>query len=134
MLKSSTLASEYLTLASQCRTENQLNKLHINIERLFAPLEIGYIAELAKVQQLPPLSSRWLDKISSFSPGIFDSPQRFRRHSLSENVLLFQDTDQDAAEKSLLVAFCGNGHRLGMPISVFLQCLDFTRMGRRASA
>ena len=124
MLKSTTLASKYLALTSRCRTENQLNKLHIDIERLFAPLEICSIADLAKVQQLPPQSGRWLDKISSFSPGIFDSPQRFSRQHLSENVLLFQDTNQDATEKSLLVAFCGNGHRLQMPISLFLQCLD----------
>jgi hypothetical protein len=124
MLESSTLTLEYLTLASQCRTQNQLNKLHIGLENLLAPSEFGYFADLARRQELPARSYPWLVRIASLSPGIFDAPQRFGRRALSENILLYQDTSRDAADKSLLVAFCGNGRRLGLPTSVFLQCLD----------
>ena len=122
MLISSTLATEYLTLASQCRTVNQFNKLHIRLEKHLAPAEIGYLAGL-DVQQLPSLTYEWLRKLASFSPGMIDSPQRFERQPLSEHAVLYKDPDWDEGEKSLLLAFCGNGGRLGMPTSVFLQCL-----------
>jgi hypothetical protein len=126
MLKSSILVSQYFTLASQCRSQNQSNKLHIDLENLLAPGELIQIADLAKTQQLPPSSCRWLESIERFSPELFDSPQRYRRRALCEceHVLIYQDPDRDAASKSLLVAFAGNGRRLGMPTSVFLQCLD----------
>jgi hypothetical protein len=124
MLTSSTLATEYLTLASQCRTVNQFNKLHIRLEKLLAPSEIGYLSGLGDIQQLPSLTYEWLRKLAGFSPGIIDSPQRFKRQPLSEHIVLYQDPDCDEVEKSLLIAFCGNGGRLGMPISVFLQCLS----------
>src|SRR6478672_5183605 len=84
VLTSSTLATEYLTLASQCRTVNQFNKLHIRLEKFLAPAEIGYLAGLGDIQQLPSLTHEWLRKLASFSPGIIDSPQRFKRQPLSE--------------------------------------------------
>jgi hypothetical protein len=124
MLESSTLASEYLTLASQCRTQNQFNKLHIGLENLLAPAEFGYFADLATRQGLPALSYPWLVRIADLSPGVFDSPQQFSRSILSKNVLLYRDASRDVAEKSLLVVFCGNGQSPGMPTSAFLQSLD----------
>ena len=123
-LKSRTLASDYVALASQCRTPNKLDALHIGFENLLAPAEFTYLADLARRQELPGASYPWLGKIADFSSGVFECPQRFGRSALSEHVLLYRDPETDPGQKSLLVAFCGNGRRLGMPTPVFLQCLD----------
>jgi hypothetical protein len=124
MLASSTSASEYLALVSECRTQNKLNKLHIGLENILAPSEFGYLADLARSQQLPGRSYPWLVRMAALSPGIFESPQGFRRRALSQNVLVYEDPSRHDADKSLLVAFGGNCGRLGMPASVFLQCID----------
>ena len=38
--------------------------------------------------------------------------------------MLYEDPTKDRSEKNLLIAFCGNGGRLGMPIAIFLQHLN----------
>lgn len=124
MLATSPSATDYLPLALQCRTQNEFNKLHIQLENILAPVEFTHFADLAGKQLLPERSCAWLKKIEGLSPGLFDAPQAFTRRSLSENVLLYQDPRREAADKSLLVGFAGDARRLMVPISVFLQCLD----------
>lgn len=124
MLAALTRAEEYLPLALQCRTENQFNLLHIQLENILSPGELTYFVELAETQQLPRQTCDWLRKIAGLSPGLFHSPQGFRRQALADNVLFYQDSGRDVSEKTLLVGFSGNARRLMMPISVFLQCLD----------
>jgi hypothetical protein len=124
LLAASTSTSDYLALASQCRSRNQFNRLHIALENILAPVEFGYFADLAARQQLPAAGYPWLVRIADLCPDLFVSPQPFGRRVLSENVLLYQDPSREAADKRLLVAFAGDGRRLMMPVAVFLQCLD----------
>jgi hypothetical protein len=124
MFNDSSVASGYLDLASQCRSENQLNRLHIQLEVILTPREMRSLADLPPLHPLSVLSGRWLEKIENFSPGILTSPQQFNRRVLAKNVMLYQDPEVGPSRKSLLVGFTGNGRRLGLPISVLLQCLD----------
>jgi hypothetical protein len=118
-------AFDYLKLASRCRTQNEFNRLHIGLENVLVPLELAYIAMLAKTSEIPEPSRLWLQRIGrKWTPEMFDTPQRYERRSFSRHVILYQNPERDVRNKGLLVAFSGNGRRMMMPISVFLQFLD----------
>jgi hypothetical protein len=117
-------ATNYLKLAWRCQTQNEFNRLHIELENICTPLELAGIAELAKSSKIPEPSRLWLEKIGKWTPGIFDAPQRFECHSFSAHVTLYQDPERSVRDKGLLVAFAGNARRLMMPVSVFLQFVE----------
>jgi len=124
MLTTSSQPSDYLPLASRCRSKNEFNLLHIAFENILAPAEFGYFTDLVATQQLPQQTYEWLRKIWGLSPGIYDCPQRFQRAVLADNVLLYRDPAANHTQKTLLIGFTGNARRLMMPIAMFLQCLD----------
>jgi hypothetical protein len=118
---------DYLKLASRCRTQNQFNHLHIELENICTPLELVGIAELAKTSKIPKPSHLWLEKIGKWAPELFKAPQRYERRSFSSQVILYQNPERNVREKGLLVAFSTEARRLMMPISVFLQYVDSRR-------
>lgn len=124
MLTTSSQASEYLPLALRCSSKNEFNQLHIAFENILAPIEFSHFMDLVLTQQLPQRTYEWLRKVAELSPGLYDSPQGFRRETLAENVVFYRDPSEDASAKSLLIGFAGNARRLMMPIAIFLQCLD----------
>jgi hypothetical protein len=124
VLSASTLASNYPVLAGQCRTQNQFNRLHIDLENILAPAELGYLARLAADRALPEMSYSWLQRLKGLSPDLLDEPRPFHRTGLADTVTLYRDQSREPAGKGLLVAFTGGSRRLMMPVSVFLQHLD----------
>ena len=124
MLNTSSQPSEYLPLALRCRSKNEFNLLHIAFENILAPIEFTYFMDLVATQQLPKQTYDWLRKFAGLSPGLYDSPQGFKRDALAENMLLYRNPTENAGGKTLLVGFAGNARRLMMPIAIFLQCLD----------
>ena len=124
MLRASISTADYFTLAAECRTQNQFNKLHIHYENILAPLEFAHFARLSAERGFHEWSRIWLRKIGTLSPGLFEAPKGFSREPLSENILLYRDRSVAAAGKTLLIGFAGNARRLMLPISVFLQCLN----------
>ena len=124
MLAIPTSTPDYIALTSQCRTQNQFNGLHIDLENLVTPIEISSLARVAQSRQLPKPVYPWLEKLARLSPGLLDSPQRFERTALSENLFFYRDPRKDAGHKRLLVGFTGGARRLMMPIAIFLQALD----------
>ena len=115
---------DYADLARQCRTRNQFNRLHIDLERLLTPEEIFALGRLALATALPKPTQAWLKDLRGLSPEMFVAPTLFSRLEISETVSLYRDGTLSRSEKSLLVAFTGNYRRLMMPIAVFLQSLD----------
>lgn len=113
--------ADYLTLASQCQTQNEFNRLHIDLENVLTPLEIANVARLAN---LPQTSVRWLEKIRDLCPELIHEPKRFERRRLSDRITAYEGSDLEPAERDLLVAFGGNAERLMVPVSVFLQFFD----------
>jgi hypothetical protein len=124
IVSASTSASDYSTLVAQCHTQNQFNRLHIDLESILAPAEIGDLAQLAGDRGLPTLSHDWLQRLKDLSPSLFDAPRPFQRVALTDTLLLYRDPRREPTEKSLLVAFTGGSRRLLLPISVILQHLD----------
>lgn len=113
---------DYLTLVEPCRTTNEFNRLHIDLERFLAPLEIAHIAKRAG--RLPRDSLSWLDRLRSLSPAVLDAPQLYERRVLTEHVSIYQQPRFLGSSKQLLVAFTGNKGLLMLPLAVFLQVLD----------
>lgn len=113
---------DYFALARPCRTTNEFNRLHIDLERYLAPLEIAHIAKGA--EKLSRDSRSWLERIRSLSPALLDVPQHYRRRVLTEHISIYQQPNYLGPRKQLLVAFTGNKGRLMLPLAVFLQILD----------
>lgn len=135
------MIDEYRRLLAQCPTINQVNRLHISLESLFTPTELLFMWDLVCVRsdfwtRIEPLNDRidpaslrhvcvsWLDKLK----GLHDlsgkrDPEPYLRRELTRTVILFTD-GRPPEGKSLLVCFCGAGHRPMMPAMTFAQCLD----------
>ena len=124
MLPASISVREYFALASECRTQNQFNKLHIHFENILAPSELAQFRNMSQEHRFSEQSRSWLQKLQLLSPDLFDAPRFFVRKHLSEQILLYSDPNHLPQDKTLLVCFSGNARRLMLPISVFLQCLD----------
>ena len=137
---------DYPTLAAGCRTENEFNRLHIDLENILAPAEIAELAKLAAGAAKPrtaksvllnkheldaeALAARkrgslpgWIKRLRKLSPGIAESPQTYRRYEFGKHITLYRDPEVETKGKDLLIAFTGAGRRLLMPIAIFLQCL-----------
>ena len=115
---------DYPALATGCQTQNEFNRLHIDLENVLAPLEIAGIAEGAAARELPRPSKAWLANVRLMCADMLDDPRLFRRREISPFVNVYQEPGGTAAEKSLLIGFAGNARRLMLPASVMLQCLE----------
>ena len=80
------LTADDFTLAAECRTQNQFNKLDIHYENILAPLEFAHFARLSAERGFHEWSRIWLRKIGTLSPGLFEAPKGFSREPLSENI------------------------------------------------
>ena len=106
-----------------CQTQNQFNRVHIDLENILAPLELANFARFAVTRDLPEQTRDWLRKLETQVPEIFESSQQFGRRTVGP-LTLYQNANRDVRNKGLLVAFCGNARRLMVPVSVFLQFVD----------
>jgi hypothetical protein len=110
---------DYPKLAARCRTQNEFNRLHIGLENVCTPRELANITKLVF-----PATRSWLKHYHTWTPELFDAPQRYERREISPHMILYQSSEADARDKDLLVAFTDNARRLLMPICAFLQFLD----------
>ena len=115
---------DYLELASRCQTQNEFNRLHIGLENLCSPREIAEIAKLADSCGSFEATRSWLKNFLMWTPELFETPQRYGRHTISRHMIVYQSSESKEWEKDLLIAFTGNARRPGMPVCVFLQFLD----------
>lgn len=116
---------DYLASASACKTKNEFNRLHIDLEVELSPLEITGLlarAEGDEREGFPQNSVKWLRTTRSLYPEVFAQPERYRRDRLSERVVRYEDPDIPRNRKRVLIAFAGAANRMGLPIAPFLQC------------
>ena len=115
--------ADYLALARACRSENQFNRLHIDLDRTLAPLEIAAIRKVADTQGFPRAGRAWLKTVEEQSPTLFAAPEPFERQAIHDNLALYRGgSRRDRAR--LLIAFTGIARRLMIPTASFLQALD----------
>ena len=115
---------DYMALAARCRTQNEFNRLHIGLENVCTPRELADIAKLAKSRKGFAATRSWLKSYRTWTPELFDAPQRYERQAITPHMILYRSPEREAGDKDLLVAFTDNARRLLMPVCVFLQFLD----------
>ncbi|WP_020181406.1 alpha/beta hydrolase [Methylopila sp. M107] len=116
--------TDYPARARACRTENQFNRLHIDLDSTLAPMEIAAIRKAAETEDLPPASRLWLDNLAALSPTLFEAPEPFVRTELHKHVAIYRGSTKARPRKRLLIAFTGVARRLMVPTHIFLQALD----------
>jgi hypothetical protein len=138
---SESIRASYYRLLNQCRTENDVNRLHIGLANRLTPEELqeicgtmpsllrgphAWIAE-KRNRYFPrvPVSmglewrARMMDWLSRSGNG---TPEPYSRRRIGPNVNLFSNAG-DTRSKSLVVCFTDVVGRLLLPIPVFLQHL-----------
>ena len=110
----------YAKLASACRTTNQFNRLHIDLECVLTPAEI---AEISTQANPLPQTLEWVRTLEALSPELLSRPAAFRRRPISDALTVYENEGTGPAE-SVLVAFPGDARRLMLPLAIFQQALD----------
>jgi hypothetical protein len=131
---------DYAAAARDCRTPNDFNRLHIDLETVLTPREMQALSRSLNIDREARQARAWLHRLADRSPGMFVSPQTFARSDVHELVTHYSDSVYPSAQKRLLLAFSGNAWRLMLPIANILQCLDarywdvvlIKRSGRRS--
>jgi hypothetical protein len=111
----------YPALAAACRTENELNRLNIDMEHVATPLEMVAIAR--QYRHLPERSRKWLRSLRRLDRTVFTRPEAYRRTQLARFVTAYSDPAAPAARKQVLVAFCGDVPRIMVQTAFILQVL-----------
>lgn len=116
-----------------CRTVNQLNKLHIDMDNRLAPDEVlelsrhhaaGTLLGHNAPSEFIANTTAWLDSVTGWmSASNKPAPERFERRWLAPAVLQFTGRHSPAG-RTLLICFTTRGRRLMIPHAVLLQHLD----------
>lgn len=100
-------------------------KALVDMETVFSPLEMLDFAEKVRASD-HPMRALVLDRPSIADLGKQREIPRFKRQSISEEVMFFSDGGKPVG-KALLVCFGGLGGRLGIATCNFLQLIDAKR-------
>ncbi|MEM1114172.1 MAG: hypothetical protein AAGI11_19815 [Pseudomonadota bacterium] len=136
------MIEDYLKAASELKTRNQFNRVHINLNRIMTPEQCAELIAAQRQGRLFKSSGPWLDSLQRLSPDIDTSPEPWVAEPINEHMTWYQAGDADAQEgKALLIAFCGKADLLFVALPTFLQALPardwhvlrITHHGRKGS-
>lgn len=120
---------DYRAAAENLVTENQFNRLHIDLGNEMTPLEFSALVKQGRAEELPLPTQRWLRRMWRFSPTMADNPQPWEAETVSDRLTWYragagaQHGAERAMPRSVLLAFCGNAGRLMLPLPIVLQAL-----------
>jgi hypothetical protein len=109
---------------SKCRTENQINQLHLALGNCVTPREFQALADGLPAGGLRPQSRAWIEQLSGWaSLSGSNVPEPFVRYRKSPGMNWYS-AGGDTRSKALVLCFCGRANRLMIPIPTFLQHLS----------
>jgi hypothetical protein len=115
----------YLGEIAGCRTLNQFNRVHIHIAVYFTPAETCEIIEGVRKRGIPlaPEARQWHEKTEQQLRAGGRRVMPFERSMIAPGAMMYAapGTPEERARRTLVIAFTGNAHRLGMPLATFLQ-------------
>jgi hypothetical protein len=132
----------YNRLMRGCKTHNQFNKLHIDLENHMTPLELEALrSELSPARHTwetlfrgrqstdpSPAQELWVQNLHHLvTKSGKPCPEPFVRHRLRRRVTLFT-AGGSRSGKTLAICFSGRAQRMMMPLPVFLQNIDSTQV------
>jgi hypothetical protein len=109
---------------ARCRTENQLNRLHIVLGNYMTPMEVRYFKAALADDPSNQAARRWMANLDHFMPIKKARPFEFERRATHRAFTQYTADTASAQQKTLIIAFAGNFHRLMLPTPAFLDCLD----------
>lgn len=117
----SDLVPRYLAKLAGCATENAINQLHIALDTYITPADVEALLRRAATGALPPASLEWLSRLQAMASQSRLPLQPYVREAVGDSASLYTHPDLLPADRTLVVAFTGDAHRLMMPTPVFLQ-------------
>jgi pimeloyl-ACP methyl ester carboxylesterase len=118
---------DYLALTKDCQTDNQFNRVHIDLFSMMTPKEFASLAQEAQAGVLPVRVGKWLAPMARYCPQILTSPEPFERTEINTHMTWLRAPGRGDGSKRVLLLFCGNSDRPMMPLPLFLQALSATR-------
>ena len=89
------------------------------------PEEVRFFGAVLAQDPVDSPSRQWIDKMNQFIPRE-SRPAEFRRTGILKGMTLYTGDIGSSAEKTLIMGFTGNFHRLMLPLPVLLGCLNPT--------
>jgi hypothetical protein len=114
----------YRRRVARCRTENQVNRVHIVLGNYATPAEIRHFNTLLARDNADQSSRGWLAGFRGMMPHKAPRAEEFERKGFFPSMSLYSSNAGPRSDKTLLIGFAGNFHRLSMPAPVFLDCFD----------
>ncbi len=115
----------FLGRLERCTTVNLANRLHISLEMILAPAEIALLAAQVRERgiELPETSAHWLGRMETLVVGDGRPTEAYVRRTLADDASWYAAPGSPAerAERTVVIAFTGDAHRLMMPLALFLQ-------------
>ena len=114
----------YRRYTKRCRTENQLNRVHIALDNYMTPAEVRHFAAALAAEPAESPSRRWIATLERSMPVKAARPVEFERREHAKGVTHYTASASPAAKKTLIIGFSGIHHRLMMPTAWLLDCLN----------
>ena len=110
---------------SRCRTLNEFNRVHIQIEIHCSPAEVCAIIDAVRERGIPllPNLQRWHAIMDEQLRGTGGGVEPYVRTPVAPGATMYAApaTPAERARRTLVIAFTGIADRLMMPVSSFLQ-------------
>ncbi|MDQ2961563.1 MAG: hypothetical protein M3R31_00160 [Pseudomonadota bacterium] len=114
----------YRKRISRCRTENQVNLVHIALENYITPDEVRYLGAALADDPADSPSGRWIARLRYFMPTEAVRPVEFERRGVRKGMTRYTADIGSPAQKTLILGFASKSHRLMLPMHCLLGCLD----------
>jgi hypothetical protein len=116
----------YRRRIGRCRTENQLNRIHIALDNYMTPAEVRYFAAAVAEDTADSPSRRWIATLGGSMPINKVRPIEFERREILRGVTLYTADAGSTDQKTLIIGLAGLHHRLMAPTPWLLDCLNPT--------
>jgi hypothetical protein len=114
----------YRKRIARCRTENQVNRVHIALENYLTPTEARYLDAALAAEPADSPSGRWIARLRHFMPADAARPVEFERRAVRKDVTHYTADVGSPAQKTLILGFASKGQRLMLPMHCVLGCLN----------
>lgn len=118
---------DYLELTKDCETENQFNRVHIDLLMKMTPKELVYLVTESKAGRLPERVRLWLAPTPRHSPTMLTRPESFERITFSDTLSWLRSPNPDRKKRNVLVLVCGNLDLPMISMPHFLQAIPADR-------
>lgn len=119
------MLERFLEQLERCTTVNLFNRLRISLELILAPAEIVLLAAQVRERriELPEVAAHWLGRMETLIVGDGRPAEAYVRRTLADDASWYAAPGSPAerAERTVVIAFTGDAHRLMMPLALFLQ-------------